>query len=453
MLVSLDVNPKLSGRHIQVGGLRSELQLPNRLILGNQTCMVQTVLTQQKADEEGVHVWISKSLAEAFVLPADCSLYVKAIENVWRLGPVLGLYADSIASSARPYGEQTRMFEELTTYGSELGVYVVVLSPSDPFQARFSERMQTWQKCDVEPEIVIRRSGGFSNQASKHARDDLLRYQRFGKLHTLPRSMSNKWNLYKVLQIRQTLKQHLPRTTLCTSGLQLYNELLTRHDIYLKPPGGAQGVSIYHLKRSGPCASAEWEKRIVPRKTERLTNTFETATQTKTTLLKSVNEFQAFWKSIRLPRAILQDTVILPIHNDLRVDFRWLVHASDNPKVVARVARLGQKHSITTNIHTGGTATSAETILKQMMGDKKSEELLQCMDDVALDVVRTLASQFGPFAELGIDMAVTEAGKIYIFEVNPTPGRRMLRQLSPGVRRLSLDSLLEYAVKATDYGK
>lgn len=450
MLVSLDVSSQLNGRMIQVEGIDVDVKLPSRLVLGNQACIVQAVRGRQS--KETARIRLSKAVANAYGLPEHSSLHLKVQQNWWRLGPVLGFYADNVNSEDRPYGEQTRMFEELTAYGTDLGVYVIVLSPLEPFKARYNQESNKWDTSHMEPDVVIRRSGGFSNGAAKKAREDLSMYQRLGKLHTLPRSMSNKWNLYQVLETDKNIARHLPRTTLCTSGYQLYGEVLQRRDVYLKPTGGAQGVSIYHFQRMRQLTSVEWEKRILPRRTERLTNTFEPRTRTKRLVLRSPQEFQKFWKSTRMARAIVQDTVILPIHDNLRCDFRWLVHSSDEPIIIARVARLGARNSITTNIHTGGMARSAEAVLAGIIGAKKHEELLQRMDETAIQLVRTLAGKFGPFAELGIDMAVTNDGQIYIFEINPTPGRRMLRHLSTGIRRLSLDSLLEYAVKATTYG-
>lgn len=452
MLVMFEVNPQLRPRQIQVKGLPEGVPLPNQLILGKKVCLVQAVRVNKKLGGNTT-IACSTNLAGAFALTNACHLHVNTQNRKWTLGPVLGIYADHVKAAGRPFGEQTNMFEELTTYGMKLGVHVILLSPGANPAVRYDTASRTWVGVPkLKPDIVIRRSGRFSKATAVKARIDLSRFQKFGKLHTLPRQTSNKWNLYRLLAKNPLLQSHLPKTTLCTSGEGLYQEVLSRGDVYIKPPGGAQGVSIYRLRRDGAQIRAQWERRIVPRETERLTNVFDTGTRQVQKMIRSVAECKTFWKSTRLRQVIVQNTVLLPNEEGLRFDFRWLVLSSDNPTVVARVARLGKKQGITTNIHTGGTARPAEEMVKRAVGSERSQDLLDQMDEIAKEVVNTLSRQFGSFAELGIDMALTASGEIFIFEVNPTPGRRMLRQLSPGIRRLSLQSLLEYAVRATGYG-
>lgn len=366
---------------------------------------------------------------------------------------VLGLYVDRVPSPVRPFGEQTRMFEEMSSMSQSFGVTVVVLTPGDVFQRQasvFDDETKVWKRCgNVVPDVVLRRSGAFRSGKRGQAEMELRQLQMQGKLHTLPRNSSNKWTLYQLLSNTEQLRDNLPRTTLCLSGRDLYQAVQARGDVYLKPPGGAQGVSIYHLKRSGSVVQASWERRVVPRLTERLTNTFQPQTRVMEQAIQSEQQLELFWRGLKLKRAIVQDTVSLPKKDGAPFDFRWLVHSSDQPKILARVARIGQPEAITTNIHTGGTAVAAQTVIDEVFGKAKRQRYVTEMDRIAKQVVEALAKRYGAFAEVGIDMALTPDGQVYIFEMNPTPGRRMLRALGPGVRRLSLESLLEYASRAT----
>lgn len=366
--------------------------------------------------------------------------------------PVLGLYVEGIHSGDRPFGEQTRMFQDLTTYGDELGVHVLVLTPGDYGTnrgIRYKSDTQRWvYQHPIQPDIVLRRTGMFPKLTAATATRELKRLKALGKLHTLPRMSSNKWSFYELLRRVPQLRSYLPKTSLCESGRELYDMLRSRPDVYVKPLGGTRGVSIYRLKRNGDTVHASWERRVVPRKQDQTSKEFKPETRVEEQYISSLNECLAFWTRTGLRRAIVQDTIHLPKKDDAPYDFRWLMGPSDKPSVVGRVARMGQPKAITTNIHTGGTSVSAQEMIEELVGRNESDRTLRRMDDVAKRVVTTLAKKYGPFAEVGIDLALTEDGDIYIFEMNPTPGRRMLRSLDPGLHRLSLETLLEYVIRA-----
>ncbi|WP_284198818.1 YheC/YheD family protein [Alicyclobacillus sacchari] len=347
------------------------------------------------------------------------------------------------------FGEQTKMFEELTTYGDDYGVTVIVLTPGDLALGRsFRYQSGSWARVSgVFPDIVLRRSGVFTHKPASALRE-LTELRKLGLLHTLPRQSGNKWSLYRWLSRDPFLRCHVPRTSLCTSGKQLYAALQSRPDVYLKPPGGSRGVSIYHLERRGRDVVATWERRLVARTLDQVSTDFRPETETVTRSFRNEAACLAFWQEIGLHRAIVQDAVKLPRKDGSPFDFRWLVCDSEDPVIVARVGRMGRRDAVTTNIHTGGQAVSAKEFIELAVGAKRSDAILRTMDEVTERLAQRLGARHGAFAEVGIDLAVTEQGDIYVFEVNPTPGRRMLRLLDADLHRLSLASLLEYVITA-----
>lgn len=334
-----------------------------------------------------------------------------------------------------------------------MGVRVIVLTPGDYGTnqgLRYNPERRTWvRERAVVPDIVLRRSSSFSKATAALATRELNQLKAIGKLHTLPRIASNKWTFYKLLARVPQLRGHLPRTSLCSSGRELFNTLQSRSDVYIKPLGGSRGVSIYRLRRDGAALLASWERRIVPRKHDQTSNVFQPDTRIEERAIPTLADCLAFWKETKLRRAIVQDTVCLPKRDGSPYDFRWLMGGSDKPQVVARIARLGRPQSITTNIHTGGRAVEAEEMIEDIVGKSQRDQTVRRLDQVAMRVVQTLAKAYGPFAEVGIDLALTENGDIYIFEMNPTPGRRMLRNVDSSLHRLSLEAILEYVIRAT----
>lgn len=370
--------------------------------------------------------------------------------------PCLGFYVEMVNVRKRMFGEQTRMLEELTRIGHELDVSVIVLPPGyakTGVHWRYDIQHGDWVQGSVSiPDIVIRRSGTFSASSMQFLNQDLKLFSSRHILHTLPLRCSNKWILFKTLSASNSIRKYLPYTQLVTTAEQVYSIATRRKDVYVKPLAGAQGACIYRLKLdSDNRLGAVWERRLVSRDTERRTNLFRPTTEVFDQKFSEQNDFSKFWSKTKLQKCVIQDTVRLQRNEeDCPYDFRWLVQSSDKPKIVARVARVGQKYGITTNIHTGGTAVSAEEVFSHY-GDAKRRTIIAEMDDIALSVVQILVQEFGPFAEVGIDLAVDTKDKIFMFEVNPTPGRRMLRALSPTVREMSLRALIEYASRAIRY--
>lgn len=445
---------------VRVYRLHKAQTLPRRLRFGGKTVWVDAAPMSGQWPSRSKHMDAEIGLACGHSVMSTLSLPIRVLSvlvhgDTWILGPCLALYASQYDNPIRMFGEQTRLFEDLTQMSENVGVDVVVLTPSS-YQGgqawRYVVKEARWVSTVMEePDLVIRRSGTFPNAVARQVTMDMRRFQKKNVLHTLPRECSNKWRLYETLRRDSALKHYLPHTVLAETGRQVYNQILERKDVYVKPIGGAQGVSVFRLKAASGAVLASWEKRNLSRATERLNAIFEPDTTLCAESFSSYLQFEQFWKKTRLKRCIVQDTIRLPrIQDNCPFDFRWLIQSSDAPQVIARVARIGQPNAVTTNLHTGGRAMSAETLLDQAKYIQ-SEQLLQQMDHVALLVTRRLAISYGHFAELGIDLALTPDRKIFVFEVNPTPGRRMLRSLSDNVRELSLETLLEYASRATGF--
>ncbi|OFW80174.1 MAG: hypothetical protein A2201_03670 [Alicyclobacillus sp. RIFOXYA1_FULL_53_8] len=369
-------------------------------------------------------------------------------------GPCLGVYSHIESSSERPFGEQTKLFVDLTRLGRQEGVDVVVLTPG--FQRaqqgwRYIEQKRRWIRESIpNPDVVIRRSGAFPAQVIRQVAEDLMAFKVAGKLHTLPRICGNKWSLYQVLRQDPYLSSRIPATEVANSAAGVVKIVAAKRDVYVKPLTGAQGVGIFHLLLRGGSLGVTWERKN-PLSSRGTDNRHGFKTDVVGEEFTTTADFARFWQATKLQRCLVQDTVQLPrTALNEPFDFRWLVQNRGQMAVVARVARVGQVDAVTTNIHTGARGIAAEQALASASW-AHATQVIDELDKVALTVARRLQSQYGQFAEVGVDMAVQEDGNVYVFEANPTPGRRMLRSLTGNVREMSLVYLLEYARRVTGY--
>jgi glutathione synthase/RimK-type ligase-like ATP-grasp enzyme len=450
----------LSGSDVWIEGQSHTDKKPKRLRFAGQCIDVNTLARPRTSDlrQTGtahsvettlrVSPWVRKTLR----LPASSHLNVYIQGDEWRLGPCLGLYASSVAKQDRVFGEQTMMFQDMVRLGHEYGVDVVIMTPGclkTQVGWRYDTVTSNWvQEQLPTPDIVLRRSGTF-RKPWMDVNYELKTLDRQGKLHTLPRSISNKWTFYRLLKTVTGLKDHLPVSHLAKSGSDVWNISRTYRDVYVKPLTGAQGISVYRLQMHHSTLLATWEERDVRRTGHK--NAKSLSTSVKERKITGEADFLRFWQQTGLRQCIVQETIDLPRTDDGRpFDFRWLIQYTEKPHVVARVARVGKPQSVTTNIHTGGQAVDAGQVLNFIDG-KSPHDLTSKLDKVALTVAETLRKKLGPFAEMGVDLAIRPDGRIIVFEVNPTPGRRMLRSLSGTVREMSLEYLLEYAIRATEF--
>ncbi len=362
--------------------------------------------------------------------------------------PSLGLYANCRPDAKRMFGEQTKMFAQLAEYADERGVDVAVLPPGYRRTGRgwrWNSAAKRWQSADISlPGVVLRRSGIFRNVAPRIVTEDLNYFKAEGCLHTLPLICSNKWVFYRRMSESARLRDHLPGTHFVESKDDVRRLLHQYGDIYVKPLNGARGVSIFRLYLVNQTPIAVWERRV---KRGGRSNLLHVEVVERD--LPTAADFDKFWRATGFQHCLVQETIRVPRTPEGRpFDFRWLIQCTHDMEVVARVARIGDVKSVTTNIHTGGRAVPAEQAVAYVCTDHV-DEVIAAVDGVALAVAKRLKRLYGPFAEIGIDLALRNSGEVVLFEVNPTPGRRMLRSLPGNIREMSLHCLVEYAIRAT----
>jgi hypothetical protein len=391
---------------------------------------------------------ISPELRRALRLPPRLSLHCRSEGDHWILGPCLAVYTRAGRGRAL-FDSQTQLFADLVKLGAEHGVDVVVLTPGygdTELGWRYdANRREWWRERLPMPDVVLRRSAAFTGKDAGKASADLALFESLGRLHTLSTIHGDKWYVYQELIQCSALRSLLPETYYASSPAELFQAACSLRDVYVKPPGRARGASVYHLVNRGN----EWEVTY-----QSLRNADgRTRLAVLRRRLTGPSEFHRFWQSQKLNPCIVQQTIPLArLASGQPFDFRWLVQFNPEPTVVARIARIGGVHTVTTNLHTGGRPVLAEELLTELGWSDQVSLLTRC-DDAALAIARWLQERFGPFAELGIDLAISDAHEVYLLEVNPTPGRRMLRLVGGDAREISLRNLLEYAISAAGFGR
>ncbi|UOF89429.1 YheC/YheD family protein [Fodinisporobacter ferrooxydans] len=364
-------------------------------------------------------------------------------------GPVIALYVVGSPENQPPFPNMTRMVCDTIRIGEEKGMYVYAVIPggiSVREQRAFGARGTSYDKwiwCEQPyPDIVIRKAATFPKGVYRQAKTDLNILDKSGDIMFMAKDIGDKWSVYRWLWNYEPLRKHLPYTELYKKQSQQVVDLLEQYQsLYVKPVRGTQGKGIYKLTNGKHNGIIRIENTAIPSQMQKIK---------RTDLLKNKQMLPISSQSY-----LLQQSLHLLKHQNHLTDFRWMIQKlpNQNWEITARICRIGREKTISTNIHTGGQAVLAEQWLygHSNLLPRSTKEILEEMDEIARSVAVAIDQKVGGVLELGVDLGVDRNGRIWIIEVNPRPGRKMLRLCQPEVRQLSLLRPLEYAKYAKGF--
>ncbi|MGZ4031734.1 MAG: YheC/YheD family endospore coat-associated protein [Tumebacillaceae bacterium] len=426
--------------HLHVSGER------DRVVLwaGNRRAVAEVVFTDDQ------YVQVTDSLRKALYLPLG-RISVKAQDGELHFGPFVGLYALPSSEKHKPFGDLTAGFEDMMVQAAEEGVGLFVFLPGETeWDEGYAQAYvyKTWEKHWVQtkrplPDLVLPKILVSPQEWKDRIRYDTAQMTRCVPYGSFSRSTGNKWEVHSLLHGDERTGNLLPETVAVKTPYEV-EEMLERHrTLYVKPAWGTQGKAIYKLELDAQGVRAQYtqggKSRVVR-------------------LRRGSPNWRAFLQKKFCGKRLFlaQQALDLVCVQGVRpVDFRWLMQKDgrNDWHVTARVARVGSPSAITTNLHTGGDAVLADEFLRGhgYREEPRREQLLAEIDEAALGIVTVLEAHCGRLGELGIDFGLTKAGEVYLIEVNPRPGRQMLKQTSLSIRALSLRRNLEYAKYTTGY--
>lgn len=149
-------------------------------------------------------------------------------------------------------------------------------------------------------------------------------------------------------------------------------------------------------------------------------------------------------------RFLVQQGIPLRLPGGRFHDYRMLVqkNSQGNWALTGIAGRVGAAKSVTSNLHGGGHAVKAETLLKEWLGSsEKAAKAIQSAEKLGLDAAAFLEDSFGTLCELALDLAIDREGRIYVLEVNPKPAREVFSRAGEReTYRKALKQPLEYAL-------
>lgn len=365
--------------------------------------------------------------------------------EVLRLGPAVAIYALPFPGR-HVFGPQTAMFADVSELCEQYGCDLYVVTPgtlhlADGMVHGYRLRSRKWRQEPCPwPDFVWRRLTARPQRWARQLDEDERLIAGSGTpVGTLARSGNDKWQVFQTLRNHPWTAAHLPETLLVRSAHEAARAMEQFDDMYVKPIRGTQGQRVMRVQKA---ASGFLIAPPVTMDGDVASGHIENLAELAVALGRRMRLRQDY---------LAQETVpVMRTATGRPFDLRILVQArvGSAPSCTATVARVGQSGAVTTNLHTGGVPVSL-AVLPSLLANNARRPVRRAVEraeEAALAAFDVLARRHPQLVELGIDIALHTNGNAYILEVNPCPGRRMLRQIDPALRRMSLVRVVEYAV-------
>jgi hypothetical protein len=391
---------------------------------------------------------VADNVQQQLMLPPKVMLNLGASDdsNQWRIGPLIGIFANRFPKINKCFGEQTSFFRKLSLAASNQNSLCFAFGPEDidwenkvirgSIPPLPDDETTGWQTMTLPfPDVVYDRGLFPRGEKRRMATEARKLLRNHPEVKMFNPAFFGKWKTHQLLSRHEYLHPYLPETRLLRSTKDVH-ELLQKHScIYLKPSGGSSGKGIIRVTRSSL-------GYLIDYRTNGIVNTREVTN--RSALDSHIRSFAGD------RRYIVQQGLKLATVNGCPFDIRILMQRNRHgvwlrTGMAARVAKQGCYIS---NLHAGGHAHRISTILTQLFPElQAADKTLNQIRRVCALIPNWVTAESSPlFGEIAIDLGVDESGKLWIIELNAIPGRSVFRRTkSMDIMAQAISRPMEYA--------
>jgi hypothetical protein len=367
---------------------------------------------------------LSTDLAKHLLLPDFKKLGNEINGNHIVLGPLIGVFVSEFDIESLKRGHcSNKYFYKYSDACQELGGICCFFSIKDISWNQ--QIIQGWVRKNRQwismkfplPTVIYDRCFGHRGRADGYElRRALASIQDVVVFNAMPKLI--KWETYQLLRNNPKLLSCLPET-LKYSPQNLLQALKRLPRVYMKPDGLSKGQGVFRISR----------------KSEDLFVEFRDSTGNKTLKLDTTNQLEELLEPFYQKGGdyLIQQEIPLAKFNGDPFDMRVLCQKDINGHwgiggIAVRIAAPG---SIITSPRSGGNVTNwqdaLETVFEQCEDTKMG--VASRVEEVAMEICRTIEEQRGICGELGLDLGLDNDGNVWIIEVNGKPLKVSLERL------------------------
>ena len=227
--------------------------------------------------------------------------------------------------------------------------------------------------------------------------------QKRGILLLNPR-LPDKWGVWEALLACRPLRPYLPETQLLRQGAEVADWLKQHASVFIKPVRGSGGHGVVQVR-------ADWDGGYV-------------LTGSDTVRLSPEELQDEVAERIGREKHLIQRGLPLLEVDRRNIDIRVVLHRDGNGdwQAVATVPRVGRPGQAVTNLAQGGEKRSLSWLRELEPAVPAQEEI----EEVAILAAEGVTAIRPTLAFLGIDVALDRRGDLWVIDVNPRPGRKVL---------------------------
>jgi glutathione synthase/RimK-type ligase-like ATP-grasp enzyme len=410
--------------------------LPLRLSFSNY--QAQVVCQGNNANTNMMQV--DERLAKQLGIPEQCALHLSyhPYTQELRIGPVFAVLVSGLSKANPPFSVFNTFCQEVLHFARHRHVFAYITTLKELFKAEGTVKGWTftnngWKKIECPyPQVVYNRISSRKIE-NTNTYTEIKKRMSEQKVHLFNQTFLNKWEVCVKLKEDRELLPHLPRTHMF-GPLTLKSMIEQFSVVFIKPIHGSLGRGIYRVSRT--------------------INGFESQYTTPNgQIQKHFNRLSELYsylgKRVRAKNYIIQQGIPMLHKNGRAIDFRALMQKNGTGEwgVTSMVARIGPENRFVSNIARGGELNKVlPTLNRCNIANPKNVRLqLLRVAKKSCDVIEE--SYKNKFGELGVDLAITRSGKVYILEINSKPSKTEDSvQMTQSKGRPSVHRLLDYTL-------
>jgi hypothetical protein len=362
-------------------------------------------------------LWLSGNALEELLIPENIELNVQVIGigDIIKFGPIVGILTERFILQDHKKGKHIReAFNCYAEAGSKIGglIYIFSLNKIDLDNKRImgyvpitnKSMIMKWHEQWLPIPDVIHNRIKISSSSSSYKKIDAM-LELVPNITVINRTTEvYKWRIQKILEKDQSAKKYLPKTLLF-KGINTLTKMLQEFPfIYLKPVGRSLGLGIVRITKVG---SNEYMSKF--RSRGKLYS-----------LSGNLKEILPKLKTLMGKRTyIVQEGIPLATYKGNIFDIRVSIQKDETGtwSLSRWKVRVAAPNNIVTNISAGGTGAHINKIMDSVFKEDASI-ILNDIKSACLTICRSIENKISGTGDIGLDIGITEGGKIYIIEAN-----------------------------------
>lgn len=374
-------------------------------------------------------VRISADLFAKLGIPENIKTNITVDGNEIKLGPVLGVFASpgyfrKILRQNPPKSCQHMMKANRDFH---LFIYYFTTEGANWLDNKiegcyYSAEKGAWIKKQVSlPDVVYDRCVYNSGKVIPLADYYREHFTPSGSIKRInSRDHLDKYWLHERLKKHPEIRQYLPHTIKYSSVDDVLDMLKKYNTIYLKSFYGNKGSEVMALSRNRDDTIKCWYFSSSNLVTDNLKD--------RESLSRLINSF------FKNKEFVIQQGINLLQYDGRRMDMRVLIQKDDSGRWLClyNTAFLGRKDSMITAGEEKGAQPYNFREIMPLILNKPAEyvsSLYNAIGKACIRIAQAIESEYGPFGEIGMDMALDDNLKIWFIEANSKPDR----ELEPGI--------------------